>query len=56
MRRPSLVRTPATAIKLLMGESAVLVLGGQHVLPKRPEASGFHFRWYDLPTALANVV
>ncbi|MGQ3902897.1 TIGR01777 family oxidoreductase [Mixta calida] len=56
MRRPSLVRTPATAIKLVMGESAVLVLGGQHVLPKRLEASGFHFRWYDLPTALANVV
>ena len=38
---------PASAIKLMMGESAVLVLGGQHVLPKRLEESGFGFRWYD---------
>lgn len=56
MHRPSLVRTPAMAIRLLMGESAVLVLGGQHVLPRRLEASGFHFRWYDLQTALADVL
>ncbi|AUX94180.1 TIGR01777 family oxidoreductase [Mixta gaviniae] len=56
MHRPSLVRTPAMAIRLLMGESAVLVLGGQHVLPRRLEASGFHFRWYDLQTTLADVL
>ena len=40
---------------MMMGESAVLVLGGQHVLPKRLEASGFSFRWYDLQEALQDV-
>jgi uncharacterized protein (TIGR01777 family) len=56
MRRPAIVRTPAAAIKLLMGESAVLVLGGQHVLPKRLEASGFRFKWFELDRALADVI
>lgn len=55
MHRPAFMRTPASAIKLMMGESAVLVLGGQHVLPKRLEASGFRFRWYDLEEALQDV-
>ncbi|URQ59783.1 TIGR01777 family oxidoreductase [Pantoea alhagi] len=56
MHRPALIRTPASAIKLLMGESSVLVLGGQHVLPQRLEASGFRFRWYELDKALADVI
>ncbi|KNC07083.1 TIGR01777 family protein [Pantoea sp. BIGb0393] len=55
MHRPAFMRTPASAIKLMMGESAVLVLGGQHVLPKRLEESGFGFRWYDLEQALQDV-
>lgn len=55
LHRPAFMRTPASAIKLMMGESAVLVLGGQHVLPKRLEASGFGFRWYDLQEALKDV-
>ena len=56
MHRPAFMRTPASAIKMMMGESAVLVLGGQHVLPKRLEASGFGFRWYDLQEVLQDVV
>ena len=56
MHRPAFMRTPASAIKLMMGESAVLVLGGQHVLPQRLEESGFGFRWYDLEEALRDVV
>ncbi|MCU8669762.1 DUF1731 domain-containing protein, partial [Klebsiella pneumoniae] len=49
-------RVPAAAIRLLMGESAVLVLGGQRALPKRLEAAGFAFRWYDLDEALKDVL
>lgn len=56
LNRPAIVRVPATAIRLLMGESSVLVLGGQRALPKRLEASGFAFRWYDLEEALEDVV
>ena len=56
LHRPAFMRTPAAAIKLMMGESAVLVLGGQHVIPQRLEASGFSFKWYELDKALADVV
>ncbi len=56
LNRPAFVRAPATAVKLLMGESSVLVLGGQRALPKRLEESGFGFRYFDLEEALADVV
>jgi len=56
LRRPAMLRVPASVIRLLMGESSVLVLGGQRALPKRLEAAGFAFRWYDVDEALGNVV
>lgn len=56
LHRPAIFRVPAAAIRLLMGESAVLVLGGQRALPKRLEAAGFAFRWYDLDEALKDVL
>ncbi|VFS80011.1 Epimerase family protein SA0724 [Raoultella planticola] len=33
LNRPAIFRVPATAIRLLMGESSVLVLGGQRRCP-----------------------
>lgn len=56
LNRPAIFRVPAAAIRLLMGESAVTVLGGQRALPKRLEAAGFAFRWYDLEEALKDVL
>ncbi len=56
LHRPAIFRVPAAAIRLLMGESAVPVLGGQRALPKRLEAAGFAFRWYDLDEALKDVL
>ncbi|MGS4661808.1 TIGR01777 family oxidoreductase [Citrobacter farmeri] len=56
LQRPAILRVPATVIRLLMGESSVLVLGGQRAPPKRLEAAGFPFRWYDLEEALADVI
>ncbi|OAT31210.1 cell division inhibitor [Buttiauxella brennerae ATCC 51605] len=56
LNRPAFVRAPATAVRLMMGESSVLVLGGQRALPKRLEESGFGFRWYDLEEALGDLV
>jgi uncharacterized protein (TIGR01777 family) len=56
LNRPAFMRAPAAAVKLMMGESAVLVLGGQRALPKRLEESGFGFRYFDLEEALADVV
>ncbi|MGS6342323.1 hypothetical protein ACVGXQ_06485, partial [Enterobacter intestinihominis] len=34
LHRPAILRVPATAIRLLMGESSVLVLGGAPPPPK----------------------
>lgn len=56
LKRPAVLRAPATAIRLLMGESSVLVLGGQRALPKRLEDAGFVFRWYDLEEALDDIL
>lgn len=56
LKRPAILRAPATAIRLLMGESSVLVLGGQRALPKRLEEAGFGFRWFDLEEALQDVL
>ncbi|WP_058912750.1 TIGR01777 family oxidoreductase [Entomohabitans teleogrylli] len=56
LNRPAILRVPATAVRLIMGEAAVLVLGGQRALPKRLEASGFGFRWYDLEEALRDIM
>ncbi|MGS6200989.1 DUF1731 domain-containing protein, partial [Enterobacter hormaechei] len=52
LHRPAVLRVPATAIRLLMGESSVLVLGGERPLPK-PLASGrFNLTWNYLEQAL----
>lgn len=56
LNRPAVMHAPAATVRLMMGESAVLVLGGQRALPKRLEASGFAFRWFDLEEALKDVV
>lgn len=53
--RPHFFRTPAFVIKLLMGESSVLVLGGQHALPKRLENAGYTFKFSMLEKALENI-
>lgn len=55
VKRPAILRVPARVISLMMGESATLVLGGQNVLPRRLEQSGFGFRWFQLEDALHNV-
>ncbi|MGS6356545.1 DUF1731 domain-containing protein, partial [Enterobacter hormaechei] len=48
LHRPAILRVPATAIRLLMGESSVLVLGGARALPKTKEKARFLLRWYYL--------
>ncbi|MGS6165365.1 DUF1731 domain-containing protein, partial [Enterobacter hormaechei] len=45
LHRPAVLRVPATAIRLLMGESSVLVLGGDRAPPKTPETAGFKLPW-----------
>ncbi|MGS6501933.1 hypothetical protein ACVGW3_02115, partial [Enterobacter hormaechei] len=41
LHRPAILRVPATALRLLMGESSVLVLGGARPPPKTTETARF---------------
>ena len=56
LHRPAFMRAPAAVIRLLMGESAVLVLGGQRAVPRRLEAAGFEFTHQELKEALEDLL
>ncbi|AYA39769.1 TIGR01777 family protein [Xenorhabdus nematophila] len=56
LHRPSFVRVPAFMLKMIMGEAAILVLGGQQAIPKKLEEAGFGFRYFLLEEALQDVL
>ncbi len=53
LNRPSLVPAPAFMVKMVMGEFAQVVLGGQRVLPEKLLAAGFTFEYPTIEAALA---
>jgi uncharacterized protein (TIGR01777 family) len=54
--RPSWMRAPAFALRLMLGEMAdALVLGGQRVLPEVAQRNGFVFRYPTLESALRHI-
>jgi uncharacterized protein len=54
--RPSWLKAPAFALRLVLGEMAdALVLGGQRVLPDVAQRHGFVFRYPALETALRDI-
>ena len=54
-RRPAPWAIPAPPLRWLLGEMAVLLLGGQKVLPARLEREGFRFCFPDLDQALDDI-
>lgn len=56
INRPAFIRTPAFAIKAVLGESAALLLGGQQAIPKRLEEAGFQFEFIELKEALTDLL
>lgn len=56
MRRPSLVPTPAFAIKLVLGEASTLILDGQRVVPVRLLEAGYQFKYKNLEDALSSLL
>lgn len=54
LQRPTLLRVPGLALKGL-GELSSLLLGGQHLTPRRVQEQGFAFRFADLDLALADL-
>jgi uncharacterized protein (TIGR01777 family) len=54
--RPSWLRAPSFALRLVLGEMAdALVLGGQRVLPDIAQRRGFVFRYPSLEAALKEI-
>jgi uncharacterized protein (TIGR01777 family) len=55
LHRPSWLPVPSFAVKAMFGEGATVVLDGQRVLPRRPLALGFQFRFPKLDEAMADL-
>ena len=57
MHRPALLRAPALAVRLAVGEMAdVAVLRGQYVVPAKALALGYTFRFPELQAALDHLL
>ena len=52
LEKPGFFHAPAAAVKLVLGEMATAVLGGQYVIPFKAAAHGFAFQFSDLRSAL----
>ncbi|HKA90471.1 MAG TPA: TIGR01777 family oxidoreductase [Haliangiales bacterium] len=55
LRRPVLLRVPAVALRVALGEAAGMLLAGQRVQPRRLGELGFRFRFAALEDALRDL-
>ena len=55
IKRPAFLPVPAAALILLFGESAIVLLDGQRVLPQKAEINKFAFSYPDIDSALAQI-
>ena len=56
LHRPACLPAPAWALRLALGEMSGLLLGGQHLQPRRALEAGYRFRFPDLDAALADLL
>jgi uncharacterized protein len=56
LHRPSWLPVPSFALKALMGEAAMIVTQGQHVVPRRAQELGYRFAYPSLGPALTSIV
>jgi len=56
LKRPAIMRVPAFALKLALGESADVLLTGQRAIPKRLVDAGFEFVFPDITSAIEDLV
>jgi uncharacterized protein (TIGR01777 family) len=54
--RPAKMAVPRLALKMMMGEMAEMLLGGQRALPSRLTAAGFEFSYPEIDGALIDLV
>ncbi len=56
LQRPTVLVTPAWALRLVLGETSHLALDSQRVLPTRTLEAGYRFRHPDLASMLDNLI
>lgn len=56
LHRPAFLPAPEFALKLALGESAMLLTEGQYVVPAKAQAEGFNFQYPRLDDALAQIL
>jgi uncharacterized protein (TIGR01777 family) len=56
LHRPSFLKTPALALRLLIGQAAKLVTEGQRVLPRRPLELGYAYKYPTVEEALRQIL
>ena len=56
VHRPTIVPAPAFGLKLVFGEAASAMLGGQRAAPKRTQALGYKFKFPELAGALGDLL
>ena len=56
LHRPAVLPAPAFALRLVLGEAAAMVLGGQHPSAQKAIAEGYSFEWPELEPALRDVL
>ncbi len=56
LKRPTWFTVPAFALRLLYGEAASTLTGGQKVVPKRLEEVGFKFKYPEIEQALKHIL
>lgn len=56
MNRPAIFPVPAFMLRLVFGQGAVVLTGGQTAIPKKLQESGFVFKYPDLEPALRNLL
>lgn len=54
--RPSWLRVPRYAVRLLRGRQADIILHGQHIVPMRTVVDGFEFKHRELTAALRDIL
>ena len=56
LHRPAILPAPSFALRLMLGEMAEMLLGGQRAVPQAALAAGYHFHYPDLKIALENLL
>ena len=56
LHRPAFMPVPGIALRMLLGEASLMLLGGQRVRPRRLEELGFKWRYPTIESALANLL